>query len=186
MRYILSAALTLAMLAAPAAVLASEGLPGATVGAAGSGNGGERHARSEAWCRSEPAKCEELRARRAERQEQCEADPDRCRAERRARFEQWCQDNQKKCQAIRARREQCRANPEQCRAERRARLDARFKQADTDGDGALSRPEAGKGMPRLARHFDALDADQDGRVTREEIEAARKARAARRHKNRKT
>lgn len=38
-------------------------------------------------------------------------------------------------------------------------------------------------MPRLARRFDALDANQDDRVTREEIDAARKARAARRRDN---
>ena len=105
---------------------------------------------------------------------------------RHSRFDQWCRDNQEKCEAIRARREQCRANPEQCRAERQARFEERFKQADTDGDGALSRVEAEKGMPRLSRRFDAIDADKDGRVTREEIEAARKARASRRHKSRES
>ena len=186
MKRILTTALTLVFLASPALVRATEGLAGATVGASESGSEGERHSRFEQWCRSDPAKCEELRARKAEQREKCKADPEACRAERRARFEQWCKDNQEKCQAIRARREQCRANPEQCRAERQARFDERFKQADTDGDGALSRAEAEKGMPRLSRHFDAIDADKDGRVTREEIEAARKARASRRHKSRET
>jgi hypothetical protein len=186
MRRIVTAALTLALLAAPALVRATEGLAGATVGETGSGNDGARHARFEELCRSEPVKCEEMRARRAEQREKCKADPDGCRAERRARFEKWCQENQEKCQAIRVRREQCRENPEQCRAERQARFDERFKKADADGDGTLSRAEAGKGMPRLARHFDAIDADQDGRVTRDEIDAARKARASRRHKGRET
>lgn len=47
-------------------------------------------------------------------------------------------------------------------------LRARFAKADTDGEGALSREEA-KAMPRVASHFDAIDADHDGRVTMEEI-----------------
>jgi hypothetical protein len=188
MRRLYSAALTLIMitLAAPATVLATEGLAGATVGETGGGNGSDRRARFEEWCRSEPAKCEELRVRRAERRKQCEADPAQCRAERRARFEHWCKDNEEKCKEIQARREQCQANPERCRAEREARFNERFKQADADGNGALSRAEAEKGMPRLARHFDALDANKDGVVSREELEAARKARAARRHKSRES
>lgn len=186
MRQIFSGVLALMMLAAPAAVFATEGLAGATVGATGGGSGGDRRARFEEWCRSDAAKCEELRARRAERREQCQTNPEQCRAERRARFEAWCKDNQEKCEKIKARREQCRANPEQCRAQRQARFEERFRKADTDGDGMLSREEAEQGMRRLARHFDAVDANQDGRVTREEIEAARKARAARRHKGRES
>lgn len=184
MRLTMTAALTLALLAAPVLARAAEGLSGATVGATGSGSDGAWHARFEERCRAEPAKCEELRARRAEQREKCKADPEACRAERRARFEQWCKDNQEKCQAVRARREQCRENPEQCRAERQARFAERFKQADTDGDGTLSRAETEKGIPSLARRFDAIDADKDGRVTRDEIEAARKARASRGHKSR--
>jgi hypothetical protein len=186
MKRMLLAVLTFVALAGPVTALATEGLAGATVGAPGSGPGGDRRARFEEWCRSDPAKCEELRTRKAERREQCQADPDRCRAERRARFEQWCKGNEEKCKEIRARREQCRANPEQCRAERQARFNERFKQADADGDGALSRAEAEKGMPRLARHFDVIDANQDGLVSREELEAARKARASRRHKSRES
>ena len=146
MKSILSAVLTLLVVAIPAIGLATEGLPGATVGATTGGNGNDRH----------------------------------------AQFEEWCKANQEKCEAIRARREECRANPEKCRAERQARFEERFKKADSDGDGALSRAEAEKGMPYLSRHFDAIDADKDGRVTREEIETARKARAARRHKGRES
>jgi len=185
MKRILLAGLMWVALAVPATVLATEGLAGATVGEAGSGQGSDRRVRFEEWCRSDPAKCEKLRARKAERREQCQADPDPCRAERRARFEQRCKGNEEKCKEIRARREQCRADPEQCRAKRHARFNERFKQADADGDGALSRAEAEKGMPRLARHFDVIDANKDGLVTREELEAARKARASR-HKNRES
>lgn len=186
MKRILLAGLMGVALAVPATVLATEGLAGATVGEAGSGPGGDRRARFDESCRSDPAKCEELRARKAERREQCQANPDQCRAERRARFEQRCKGNEEKCKEIRARREQCRANPEECRAKRQARFNERFKQADADGDGALSRAEAEKGMRRLARRFDAIDANQDGLVTREELEAARKAHGARRHKNRES
>ncbi len=49
------------------------------------------------------------------------------------------------------------------------RFDERFKKADTDGDGALSKAEAEKSMPRLARDFDAIDANKDGKVTQDEL-----------------
>jgi len=102
-------------------------------------------------------------------------------ADRKARFEQWCKDNPEKCREMKAkaeqRREQCKADPEKCRAEMQARGRERFKKADTNGDSRLSREEAQKGMPQLARDFDRIDANKDGMVTLEELEAARKARA---------
>jgi len=96
--------------------------------------------------------------------------------------EQWCKDNPDKCRELqekaRARQEQCKANPEKCRAEMQARMQKRFSAADTNKDGKLSREEAQKGMPVVARNFDRIDANKDGVVTLDEIEAARKARAA--------
>jgi Ca2+-binding EF-hand superfamily protein len=44
-----------------------------------------------------------------------------------------------------------------------------FRRADADGDGALTRAEAGKALPRLAAKFDRIDADRDGRLTAEEL-----------------
>jgi hypothetical protein len=44
------------------------------------------------------------------------------------------------------------------RAERRAKAAERFRHADTDGDGAVSRAEAEQHAPRLARKFDQIDA----------------------------
>ncbi len=49
----------------------------------------------------------------------------------------------------------------------------RFKAADTDGDGALSKEEAQRGMPRMAERFAALDTDQDGKITLEELQTMR-------------
>ncbi|MBL8382998.1 MAG: EF-hand domain-containing protein [Burkholderiales bacterium] len=50
----------------------------------------------------------------------------------------------------------------------------RMKAADKDGDGALSKAEAeAAGMKRLVENFDKLDANKDGKVTREEMRAAR-------------
>jgi len=102
-------------------------------------------------------------------------------ADRKARFEQWCQDNPEKCREAKAkaqqRREECKANPEKCRAEAQARSEERFKRADANGDGRLSREEARKSMPQLARDFDRIDANKDGFVTTEELAAARKPRA---------
>ena len=45
----------------------------------------------------------------------------------------------------------------------------RFKQADKDGNGLLSRDETGQGTPRLAKNFDAIDVNQDGQLSRDEI-----------------
>ena len=98
--------------------------------------------------------------------ERCQADPEKCRAEMRARREKWCADNPDRCREMKARmeqrREQCKANPETCRQEMQERREGHFKRADTDGNGMLSRTEAEKAMPRLARHFDQIDTNRDG------------------------
>ena len=44
----------------------------------------------------------------------------------------------------------------------------RFKAADKNGDGMLDREEA-KSMPKVAKNFDAIDADKNGTVTAKEI-----------------
>ncbi|OGA74533.1 MAG: hypothetical protein A3G81_25455 [Betaproteobacteria bacterium RIFCSPLOWO2_12_FULL_65_14] len=83
--------------------------------------------------------------------------------------------------------------PEEIRAWSRARRGHRretagakfqeyFKRADADGDGALSRAEAGQGMPRIARKFDAIDANRDGKVTQDEMRAWFQARRAARER----
>jgi len=109
------------------------------------------------------------------------SDSGQAAADRKARFEQWCSENPEKCREAKAkaqqRREECKANPEKCRAEAQAKSEERFKRADTNGDGRLSREETQKSMPLVARDFDRIDANKDGFVTRQELEAARKARA---------
>ena len=53
-------------------------------------------------------------------------------------------------------------------------FEERWKKADTDGDGRLSRAEAGLGYtPGIGRDFDAMDANKDGFVTRAEQVALR-------------
>ena len=139
-------------------VMAAEGLPGATVKSDGKG-----------------PTAEERQARR----EACKANPEKCHAERQAQFEKRCAANPERCKEMKAkfakRMEECKANPEKCRAERAAAMDKRFKSADADGNGMISRAEAEKAMPRLVRHFERVDANKDGQVTREEMAAARKA-----------
>jgi hypothetical protein len=140
-RFLIAAAIAVAALATQAVPsLASEGIPGATV----------------------------------------RSDSGKSAADRKARFEQWCKDNPEKCREAKAkaqqRREECKANPEKCRAEAQAQGRERFKKADANGDGRLSREEAKKGMPQVARSFDRIDANKDGMVTLEELEAASKAR----------
>ena len=46
-------------------------------------------------------------------------------------------------------------------------LEQRFKAADTNNDDGLNKEEA-KGMPMLTVYFDQVDANKDGKVTRQE------------------
>lgn len=56
------------------------------------------------------------------------------------------------------------------RAKAHEKFEAKFKAADKDGDGALSKEEAEAAkMPHIAKNFDAIDANKDGKVTPEEL-----------------
>jgi Ca2+-binding EF-hand superfamily protein len=57
---------------------------------------------------------------------------------------------------------------------RRQMFEERFKKADADGDGMLTRAEAQQGMPRLAERFADFDANGDGKVSHDEIRAGMK------------
>jgi NADH dehydrogenase FAD-containing subunit len=52
---------------------------------------------------------------------------------------------------------------------------AAFNRADANHDGFLTREEAQKGMPRVAKNFDRIDTDKDGKVSRDELRAFRVA-----------
>ncbi len=53
-----------------------------------------------------------------------------------------------------------------------AKFDEKFKAADKDNDGALTKAEAEAGkMRHVVKHFDQLDANKDGKVTRDELRA---------------
>jgi Ca2+-binding EF-hand superfamily protein len=67
--------------------------------------------------------------------------------------------------------EELRAAEQARRAEAKAKAAARFKAADKNGDGMLSKDEVA-GNPLLARHFDALDTNKDGMLSPEELDAA--------------
>ena len=54
-------------------------------------------------------------------------------------------------------------------------MQERWKLADKDGDGLLSKAEAESGdMPRLVRDFEKLDKNKDGKLSHEETEARMK------------
>ncbi|WP_225984574.1 EF-hand domain-containing protein [Noviherbaspirillum aerium] len=58
-----------------------------------------------------------------------------------------------------------------------ARFNEKFKAADKDGDGALSRAEAeNANMDRVVTHFDKLDLNGDGKLTAEEVRALLRSR----------
>lgn len=61
---------------------------------------------------------------------------------------------------------------EAARAEWRAKAEARWAEADKNGNGSLDRAEA-QAMPRLAERFERIDANADGEITREEMAAMR-------------
>ena len=54
-----------------------------------------------------------------QRQEQCKADPQKCRDEMKARREEWCKANPQRCEEMKARfekrREECKSDPAKCR-----------------------------------------------------------------------
>ena len=44
-----------------------------------------------------------------------------------------------------------------------------FRRADANSDGALTRAEVDKALPRLGAKFDRIDANGDGRLTQDEL-----------------
>jgi hypothetical protein len=52
----------------------------------------------------------------------------------------------------------------------------RFKAADTDKDGKLTRAEAYAAFPRMPEHFDEIDVNRDGSITLIEVDATMKKR----------
>jgi Ca2+-binding EF-hand superfamily protein len=65
------------------------------------------------------------------------------------------------------------AHREKMHAEMQSRGEERWKAADKDGDGTISRDEANASMPRMAERFGQFDADSDGRVSRAEMRQQR-------------
>jgi Ca2+-binding EF-hand superfamily protein len=55
-------------------------------------------------------------------------------------------------------------------------MHGKLRAMDTDGDQQFSRAEIGDKLPRLAADFDRIDANRDGKLSREEIRASRPAR----------
>lgn len=54
--------------------------------------------------------------------------------------------------------------------EMRNSAQSRLHAADTNQDGAIDRAEAEASLPRVAKGFDRLDADKDGKLTVEEVQ----------------
>lgn len=75
---------------------------------------------------------------------------------------------------LRQAHQQRRENMGERRQARAGRLQ-KLRALDTNKDQALDRAEIGNRMPRLLEHFDQIDANHDGRITRDEMRAARAA-----------
>ncbi len=63
---------------------------------------------------------------------------------------------------------------EEHRAKMKAEFEAKFKAADKNNDGALTRDEFKAAFPRMADRFDTIDANRDGKVTTAEVESSMK------------
>lgn len=61
------------------------------------------------------------------------------------------------------------AHRERMKVEMRAKAEERWKAADTDADGTISRAEAEASMPHMAQRFETFDANADGKVSRDEM-----------------
>ncbi|MBS0445188.1 MAG: EF-hand domain-containing protein [Proteobacteria bacterium] len=61
------------------------------------------------------------------------------------------------------------AAPNDHRGQMIQRLNQRFSEADVNGDGMLSREEAAAKMPGVAAHFDQLDVDHKGYLTKRDV-----------------
>ena len=73
------------------------------------------------------------------------------------------------------------APAEQPKVERAHKMHERMKAADKDGDGKISRSEA-VALPRLAKHFDEIDTNKDGFLSKEELKASREKHIAQKSK----
>jgi Ca2+-binding EF-hand superfamily protein len=72
---------------------------------------------------------------------------------------------------------------QQARETRRTNMrdhrEAKFKEADSNGDGQLSLDEVQAKMPRLASRFGDLDTDKNGLLTKEELAQGHRGRGPR-------
>ena len=69
-------------------------------------------------------------------------------------------------------RDEMRAAHAKFREDMRARGEERYQSADKNGDGSIDLAEAQQGMPRAAEHFNEIDADGNGLLSREELQTA--------------
>ena len=67
-------------------------------------------------------------------------------------------------------KDEMQAHHKKMREQMQSRMQERWKAADKDGDGALSRAEVDvAGMKMLSRDFDKLDKNKDGKLTPDEV-----------------
>jgi Ca2+-binding EF-hand superfamily protein len=65
----------------------------------------------------------------------------------------------------------CAQNSDRRAQARQAMMD-KLKAADANNDGYIDRAEADASLPRVAKGFDQLDADQDGKLSNDELQQA--------------
>lgn len=70
------------------------------------------------------------------------------------------------------------AQAEGGRGKRGAEMQQRFKAADTNNDGKLSKDEAKAGMPMVYEHFDEIDTAKSGAITMADLITYLKAQRA--------
>lgn len=66
--------------------------------------------------------------------------------------------------------------------EQKQAMQERWRAADSNGDGFIDRAEAEASLPWIAKRFDQLDANRDGKLSQDELRAAAAGFAARRRR----
>jgi Ca2+-binding EF-hand superfamily protein len=136
----------------------------------------EGRAHMKQWCKDNPEKCHEAMQQKANawwKKVDTDGDGTISRAEAQANAPRLAADFDKvdTNKDGKITREELEAGGKQAR---HARGKDWWQKVDADHDGSISRDEAAANAPRVAKDFNQLDSNGDGKITPDELKAAKK------------